>query len=108
MAAQNTKGTSGSLTAVVDDLKHVIKKEWPELDGVATAWLKVFAVSGTSKLHAHDPILTDATGPNPLVLVTPQLASSTVETAPEDWLGPQWPGEMQCHSIVYSAQELAR
>ena len=74
--------------AIVDDLKRAIKTVWGDNLPCASPQLKVFAAgadpnSSTSELQAYDPIPVNTTGPNPLVVVTPQPASSTAETIPE-------------------------
>ena len=74
--------------AIVDDLKRAIKTVWGDNLPCASPQLKVFAAgadpnSSTSELQAYDPIPVNTTGPNPLVVVTPQPASSTAERIPE-------------------------
>lgn len=55
----------------VRNLKHAIKKEWGDRLPWAVAELKVFTAGGNNELQAYDPVPTDSTGPNPLVVVTP-------------------------------------
>ena len=72
--------------ADVDDLKEAVKKKWGDRLPWAVDELKVFHAGGTSELQPDAPVPTDTTCPEPLVVVTPNPASSRVETIPEHYV----------------------
>ena len=62
--------------ACVDDLKQAIKNSSSNmLKNMDAPRLQVFAANGTTKLEPYDPIPTDTTGPNRLVVIAPQKQS---------------------------------
>ncbi|KAG7337312.1 hypothetical protein IV203_030143 [Nitzschia inconspicua] len=60
----------------VRNLKDAIKAKWPELKDIAAARLEVFVADpntcGTREIQPYDPIPTNTTGQNPLVVVARQ------------------------------------
>lgn len=71
----------------VRNLKHAIKAKWPELKDIAAARLEVFAADpntcGTREIQPYDPIPTNTTGQNPLVVVARQQQHENLQQAPQ-------------------------
>ena len=72
--------------ANVDDLKEAVKKKCGDCLPWVVDELRVFTAGGNCELQPDNPVLTDTTSPTPLVVVTPQPASSRVETIPKHYV----------------------